>query len=96
LRYVSCRNELASPVRYRMAPEDVFRVARAADIAGETVWGIVHSHVRTPAEPSRRDIEAASWPSALYVLLSLEMPGLRAWRIVDGVRYEVPLEVVAG
>ena len=96
LRYVPCRNELGSPTRYRIAPEDVYRVAHAADIAGETVWAIVHSHVRTPAEPSRVDIEAATWPSALYLLVSLEHPGLRAWRIVNGERHEVPLELVAG
>jgi proteasome lid subunit RPN8/RPN11 len=96
LRYVRCRNELASPTRYRIAPEDVFRVAHAADVAGEAVWGIVHSHVRTPAEPSRLDIEAATWPSALYVLVALDTPQLRAWRIVNGERHEVALELVSG
>jgi proteasome lid subunit RPN8/RPN11 len=94
LRYVPCRNELASPVLYRMAPEDVYRVAQAADTAGETVWAIVHSHVRTAAEPSSRDIEGATWPSALYVLISLGSQELRAWRIVHGERFEIPLEVV--
>jgi len=96
LRYVPCRNELASPTRYRIAPEDVLRVAQATDISGETVWGIVHSHVRTPAEPSRLDIDGATWPSALYLLISLEIPGLRAWRLVNGERHEVPLELVDG
>jgi [CysO sulfur-carrier protein]-S-L-cysteine hydrolase len=96
LRYVPCRNELASPSRYRIAPEDVYRVAHAADVAGEAVWAIVHSHVRTPAEPSRMDIEAATWPSALYLLVALERPELRAWRIVDGERHEVPLVLLDG
>lgn len=93
LRYVPCHNELASPYRYRISPLDVLRVAREVDEAGEAVWAIVHSHVRTPAEPSARDVEAATWPSALYVLISLESGDLRAWRILDGTRYEVPLEV---
>jgi proteasome lid subunit RPN8/RPN11 len=96
LRYEPCRNELASPTRYRIAAEDVLRVARAADIAGEVVWAVVHSHVRTPAAPSQVDIDAATWPSALYLLVSLEAPGVRAWRIVHGERHEVPLEVVDG
>jgi proteasome lid subunit RPN8/RPN11 len=96
LRYVRCRNELASPSRYRMAPEDVFRVASATDRAGEAVWAIVHSHVRAPAEPSRLDVESATWPSALYILVSLGESDLRAWRIVEGRRHEVPLELVAG
>ena len=96
LRYVPCRNEMASPTRYRIAPEDVYRVAHAADLAGEAVWAIVHSHVRTPAEPSRTDIEAATWPSALYLLVALEEPQLRAWRIVRGERHEVLLDMVDG
>ena len=96
LRYMPCRNELASPTRYRIAPEDVYRVVHAADLAGEAVWGIVHSHVRTAAQPSQLDIEAATWPSALYLLVALEEPALRAWRIVGGRSHEVALEVVDG
>jgi [CysO sulfur-carrier protein]-S-L-cysteine hydrolase len=96
LRYEPCRNELGSPVRYRIAPEDVFRVAHAVDLAGEAVWAIVHSHVRTRAVPSRTDIEAATWPSALYLLVALEEPELRAWRIVHGASHEVRLEMVDG
>jgi proteasome lid subunit RPN8/RPN11 len=96
LRYMPCRNELASPTRYQVAPEDVYRVAHAADLAGEAIWGIVHSHVRTAAEPSRLDIEAATWPSALYLLVALETPELRAWRIVAGQCHEVLLDVVDG
>lgn len=93
---MACRNELASPTRYRIAPEDVYRVAHAADLTGETVWGIAHSHVRTAAEPSLLDIEAATWPSALYLLVSIEAAELRAWRIVGGRCHEVMLEVVDG
>jgi proteasome lid subunit RPN8/RPN11 len=101
LRYEPCRNELASAVRFRIHPEDVYRLVLAADAAGEAFWGIVHSHVRTHAVPSATDVEAAAWwPSALHLLVSLDegeadpvtgAPSLRAWRIVEGEAVEVPL-----
>ena len=64
------------------------------DDADEVVWGIVHSHVKSPAVPSPTDVGlAAFYPDALYLLVSLAAdeadastgePSLRAWRIVDG------------
>ncbi len=94
LRYVPCRNELASPVRYSVHPDDLYRVTVDADDAGEVIWGIAHSHPRSPAIPSLTDIGRAFYPATLYILVSLsDEPALRAWRIVDGVRHEVALEV---
>lgn len=95
LRYVPCRNEAASPTRFRMHPDDVSRLVYEIDDTGETLWGFVHSHVRTAAVPSRRDIEmAAWWPDSLAVLISLAAPEaeVRAWSIVDGAANELPIE----
>jgi len=102
LRYEACRNEAASPYRYSIHPDDTFRVVVAIDDADEAVWGIVHSHVRSPAVPSATDIGLATFPDALYVLVSLSddeadpvtgAPSLRAWRIVAGATSEVAVEV---
>jgi proteasome lid subunit RPN8/RPN11 len=94
LRYIACRNEAASPVRYTVHPDDLYRITVEADDAGEVIWGIVHSHVTSPAIPSPTDIDRAHYPAALYIVVSLaDQPALRAWRIVDGVRHEVVLEV---
>ena len=102
LRYVACRNAAASPVRYTVHPDDLYRVTVEADDAGEVVWGIVHSHVKSPAVPSLTDIGLAFYPDSLYLLVSLAdpdadttagAPALRAWRIVDGASHEVALEV---
>jgi proteasome lid subunit RPN8/RPN11 len=94
-RYVPCRNAAASPVRYTVHPDDLYRVTVEADDAGEVIWGIVHSHVTSPAVPSLTDVGLAFYPAAIYILVSLaDEPALRAWRIVDGARYEVALEVV--
>ena len=94
LRYVACRNAAASPVRYTVHPDDLYRVTVEADDAGEVIWGIVHSHPASPAIPSLTDVGLAFYPAALYVVASLaDQPALRAWRIVDGGRHEVVLEV---
>ena len=102
LRYEACRNADASPVRYTIDPDDLYRLTVAADDAGEVFWAIVHSHVLSPAVPSMTDIGLALYPDALYVLVSLAAgeadpvtaaPSLRAWRILDGVIHEVALEV---
>ena len=102
LRYEALRNRAASPFRYEIHPDDLIRVAVAADDADEVFWAIVHSHVRSPAVPSPTDVGLAFYPDALYVLVSLAdeetgpgtgRPSMRAWRIVDGEVAEVPLVV---
>ena len=94
LRFEPARNAAASPYRYSIDSADLLRVTLAADDADEVIWGIVHSHVRSPARPSPTDIGLAFYPDALYLLVSLadmEVPDVRAWRILDGVVHEVEL-----
>ena len=100
LHYVPTRNEAASPFRYRVHPDDLLRLTIELDDADEVFWAIVHSHVRSPAVPSPTDIGAATYPDALYLLVSLSddvadpqtgEPSLRAWRILDGSIHEVAL-----
>jgi proteasome lid subunit RPN8/RPN11 len=94
LRYERCRNVAASRVRYTVDPMDHLRVLVAADAAGEAVWGIAHSHPATPAVPSPTDLALATYPDAVYLLVSLARePGLRAWRLGDGAATELPLVV---
>jgi [CysO sulfur-carrier protein]-S-L-cysteine hydrolase len=105
LRYEPTRNAAASPYRYEIDPQDLYRLTVTTDDADEAFWGIVHSHTHTPAVPSPTDLSLAFYPEALYVLVSLAedeadrttgAPSLRAWRIVDGRIHEVELEVVTG
>ena len=100
LRYLPMRNKAASPYRYEIDPTDLLHATIETDDAGETFWGIVHSHTHTPAAPSPTDVGLAFYPDALYLLVSLDEdqahpetrePSLRAWRIVDGATYEVAL-----
>jgi proteasome lid subunit RPN8/RPN11 len=105
LRWEPVRNAAASPYRYEIHPDDLYRLTVATDDADEVFWGIVHSHTHTPAVPSPTDIGLAFYPDALYILVSLAddeadhgtgLPSVRAWRIVDGEVHEVALDVVAG
>jgi proteasome lid subunit RPN8/RPN11 len=104
LRWEPTANKAASPYRYEIDPDDLYRLTVSTDDADETFWGIVHSHTHTPAVPSPTDIGLAFYPDALYVLVSLAedeadratgTPSVRAWRIVDGTVHEVALDVIA-
>lgn len=101
LRFEATKNKAASPYRYEIDPEDLYRIMVAADDADEAIWGIVHSHTHSPAVPSPTDIGLAFYPEALYLLVTLSPegadtttgePGVRAWRIVDSATHEVRLE----
>ena len=94
LRFVACRNALASRSRFSVHPDDLSRVTIEADDAGEVVWGIVHSHPHSPAVPSSTDTGLALYPEAVHLLVSLAgaVPEVRAWRIVDGVATELRLQ----
>ena len=105
LRFEATRNAAASPYRYEIHPDDLYRLTVTTDDADEVFWGIVHSHTHTPAAPSPTDIGLAFYPDALYILVSLAedetdlvggTPSVRAWRIVDGVTHEVALDVIEG
>lgn len=102
VRYEACRNAASSPVRYTIDSDDLIRLAIATDDADEVFWGIVHSHVASPAVPSPTDIGLAYYPEALHLLVSLARdqadpvtgrPSLRAWAIVEGVVHEVALKI---
>jgi proteasome lid subunit RPN8/RPN11 len=102
-RWHPTRNRAASPLRYEIHPDDLLRVSLEIDDADEVIWGIVHSHVRSPARPSPTDVGLAFYPDALYVLVSLAAgqadpvtgaESVRAWRIVGGRVFEVALDAL--
>jgi len=105
LRFEPTRNVAASPYRYEIEPEELYRLTVATDDADEAFWAIVHSHTHTPAVPSPTDVGLAFYQDALYLLVSLAeeeaergtgTPSVRAWRIVDKAIHEVALDVVEG
>ncbi len=93
------RNIEASPSRYNIHPEDLVRIVFAIEAAGEDLVAIFHSHTRTAAEPSAIDRRTARYDLPFYLVASLTAPdappesALRAWRIMGGHSFEVPLRV---
>jgi proteasome lid subunit RPN8/RPN11 len=101
LRWIPTTNVLASSTLYEIDAAQLLRISIDADDAGEFIWGIVHSHVASPAVPSITDTSVAGYPDALYLLVSLSAsqvapdgePGIRAWWIVDRSATEVRLHL---
>nr|MBA2557471.1 M67 family metallopeptidase [Chloroflexota bacterium] len=96
VRFHGLRNAADSPYRYEIDAQEQLDTQLAIEDAGEVVWGIFHSHVATPAEPSPTDVGLAFYPDSLYLICSLAdevAPEVRAWTIRDGVVAEVPLAV---
>ena len=101
LRWIPTTNVLASSTLYEIDSAQLLRISIDADDAGEFIWGIVHSHVASPAVPSITDTSVAGYPDALYLLVSLSPsqvapdgePGIRAWWIVDRSATEVRLHL---
>ena len=94
-RFLPLTNVAASPYRYLIDPDEQLRTMLAIDDADEVVWGIVHSHVASPAVPSDTDVGLAAYPDALYLICSLAgaEPAVRVWAIRDGLVDEVELRV---
>ncbi len=81
------KNAEASPYRYSVDPQDLFRIHRECEQNGWEFLVIYHSHTASEAYPSLTDVRLAFWPETFYVLVSLmnpDEPALRAFRIVDG------------
>jgi proteasome lid subunit RPN8/RPN11 len=96
LQVYPVRNELASPVRYRVHPEDLIRVVQELESRGWELVGIYHSHPHGPPVPSPTDVARGLLPG---VRLPDRRPGpgewrLRAFRIVNGQVREVPIRLV--
>ena len=89
-------NAEQSPLRYTLDPNDLFRITfREIPENDEEMLAIYHSHTASPAYPSQTDINLATYPDSVYLILSLvedEEP-LRGFRIDDGEVTEVELMI---
>lgn len=62
----------------------------------EELFAIYHSHPNAPAEPSATDIDMATYPEALYLIISLNTKGvleIRGFHINDKQAQEVTLSM---
>ncbi len=84
-RYVAGENEAASPYRYELKvdPETWFLEDDGYELA------VLHSHVSSPARPSRTDVENVGlWAGKPYLIYSLREDDLAAFTIGEDGRIE--------
>ncbi len=78
------RNVSPTPrVAYEMDVETLMRMVEWED-AGLELLAIYHSHPQGPDGPSETDVAKATYPDAIYVIVSLTdraRPRLSAWRM---------------
>ena len=87
-RYERGRNALSSPYRFELEidPEIWFAEDDGYELA------VFHSHLSSPARPSRTDVEnIGQWEGRPYLILSLRTGDLAAFRIEDGRISALPL-----
>ena len=82
-RYIRGHNAAASPYRYELEvpPDTWFLEDDGYELA------VFHSHLSSPARPSRTDVENIGlWAGKPYLILSLRLDELKAWTIgADGI-----------
>jgi proteasome lid subunit RPN8/RPN11 len=80
---VPTRNARESPSTYQVDPADHFALIRRARAEQRQIIGAYHSHTRSAAEPSPRDIAESHDESLVHLIVSLAAPEPRvaAFRI---------------
>ena len=94
LEAVRARNVADDPARrFLIDPADHIRARRDARTRGLDVVGFYHSHPRSPAEPSERDIAEWSYPDQLCLIVSLqsEPAAIGVFRLAGGRAEAVPV-----
>jgi [CysO sulfur-carrier protein]-S-L-cysteine hydrolase len=87
VKFYPVENADASPVHYRMEPNQQLQAMLEIDDRGWDLGAIFHSHTRTRAYPSQTDVGLAVYPDTLYVIVSLAdqtNPDVRAFTIANG------------
>ncbi|GAB3322909.1 desampylase [Haloplanus salinarum] len=68
-------------VRYAMDPEEQFEIIERVEADGMAVVGFYHSHPAGPVQPSRTDVDRATWPGYSYAICAFDgYPYLGSWR----------------
>ncbi len=90
-------NRDKSPESYFMETKEQFKVMKEIRTKGLEMLGIYHSHVKSPAYPSGRDVEMAFYPEASYVIISLQdkdNPSMRSFKIREEKTSEEEIKLI--
>jgi [CysO sulfur-carrier protein]-S-L-cysteine hydrolase len=86
VKHYPATNSSTTPETYsEVEPRELLSISQEIDDNDWTYLAYYHSHPRTPAYPSPRDIkEAQLWPGTLYIIFSLrnqDHPEMRVFSI---------------
>jgi proteasome lid subunit RPN8/RPN11 len=92
---IRARNLEDSPTRFLIDPLDHFTAIRTARMRGQAVVGVYHSHPARDARPSPSDLQDASYPEYLFLIVSLakDPTEVRAYRLRNDAFVDVPLTI---
>ena len=91
---VPIRNELHSPTRYRMDPQEQLDALLQFEEQGLDLVAIYHSHPNGPERPSSTDAAEAYYPEAIQLIWSQQAKewGCRAFLVREGRVREIVLQ----
>jgi proteasome lid subunit RPN8/RPN11 len=93
------RNIFASPKRFQIHSDDVYRATVDFEEAGWEIGAIYHSHTHTAPYPSQTDINnSVRWPNVEWIIVGLsdpDNPEIRSYLIDKGEVREVEIAQVA-
>ena len=89
-------NELHSPSRFRMDPEEQLAAMMHMEEQGYQMVGIFHSHVHGLLSPSETDLEEATYPEVAYLIWSMigDDWQCRAYKLMDEGTIEIPIKIL--
>ncbi|MGE5556946.1 MAG: M67 family metallopeptidase, partial [Caulobacteraceae bacterium] len=66
---VPMANLLDSPRKFKIAPEELYKVWRDAEDSGKEVLGAYHTHPESDSYPSQLDIENMQYSTFIWVII---------------------------
>ena len=79
LRIYHCKNELNSPIEYKIGAEEQLKIFSEIDEDGLDLLGFYHSHPSTSSNPSQIDEKRANYFGYSYLILSIPSGKISSW-----------------
>jgi len=88
-------NELHSPVRFRMAPEEQIHVFNMVEEQGWDILAIYHAHPEGQINPSPTDVAEFAYPGIVYLIWARQDGGweCRGFLIQEDEIVQVPVSI---
>jgi len=80
----AAQNLAHSSYSYRIASEELYQILTGGEERGESLVGFYHSNPSWGAEPSKLDLELASFPKVSYLIYSVRDRKLESCIWTDG------------